>query len=172
MLETLRTAWSKHDGSVGLSVCLHQGGPRWIDAFSDGRVRGRVSGAQDPWRTVDVARLDAVLEDLTELKPGPLGSAYTVQVFSDAGDWEVHTDDAAGVAGKLERLLSPVAETVITRLRRFVRPLLLPVWMLPAGLFLVAGLSGDGVLMAVFGGIGLAFALAAAAATALVFKLR
>ena len=150
MLEALRTAWSKHDGSVGLSVCLHQGGPRWIDAFSDGRVRGRVSGAQDPWRTVDVALLDAVLEDLTELKPGAFGSAYTVQVFSDAGDWEVHTDDAAGVAGKLERLLSPVAETVITRLRRFVRPLLLPVWMLPAGLFLVAGLSGAGALMAVF----------------------
>ena len=172
MLDALRTAWAKHDGSVGLSVCLHQSGPRWIDAFSDGRVRVRVAGAQDPWRTVDVARLDAVIEELASLEPGAFGRAYTVQVFSDAGDWEIHTDEASGVVGALERLIAPVADTAITRLRRLVRPLLLPVWLLPAGLFLVAGLSGDGTLMAIFGGLGVVFAGVAAAASWLVLQLR
>jgi hypothetical protein len=172
MRESLSEAFEQADGTVMLSICLHQGGPRWIDAVSDGRIRGRTSSSADAWRSVEPAELAALLPALAELKPGPIGQPYTVQLFSDEGDWEVHTDDARPLAGELEGLLQPVAAGTLGRVRRAVRPLLLPIWMLPAGLLLVGGLSGEPVLMAVFGGLGLLFAALAAAASWLVFQLR
>lgn len=172
MRETLSEAFERADGTVMLSICLHEGGPRWIDAVSDGRIRGRTSNASDTWRPVEARELVALLPALGELEPGPMGQAYTVQLFSDEGDWEVHTGDAGPLAGELETLLRPVAGGALGRVRRAVRPLLLPIWMLPAGLLLVAGLSGEPVLMAVFGGLGFVFAALAAAASWLVFQLR
>ena len=113
MREDLVRAFLEKGSVVGLSFGMHEGmrGARWVDVFSDGRIRGRTMEASDPWRTLkdpDLEGLMRLVQQVERSPPGDPAHVWTVELFGEPGNWEVHT--APGSLPDLSRALQQLLD--------------------------------------------------------------
>lgn len=108
MREELVNAFLENGSVVGLSFGMHEGmrGARWVDVFSDGRIRGRTMSKSEAWRTLkdpDLEGLMGLVRQVERTEPRDPGHVWTVELFGEPGNWEVHT--APGSLSELSRAL-------------------------------------------------------------------